>query len=102
MDIKKVKELADGRIYTATQAKENGLIDVVGTYEECVDAMKADYALGADIQILDFVPAESTDIMSILGILSEEMDKDASVPTADQIQDLIDINGSFRLMYICE
>ena len=102
MDIKKVKELADGRIYTATQAKENGLIDVVGTYEECVDAMKADYALGADIQILDFVPAESTDIMSILGIVSEEMDKDASVPTADQIQDLIDINGSFRLMYICE
>ena len=102
MDIKKVKELADGRIYTATQAKENGLVDVVGTYEECVDAMKADNALSADIQILDFVPAESTDIMSILGIVSEEMDKNASVPTADQIQDLIDINGTFRLMYICQ
>jgi len=34
MDINKVKELADGRIYTTTQAYENGLIDEVAEYED--------------------------------------------------------------------
>ena len=102
MDIKKVKELADGRIYTASQAKENGLIDEVGTYQECIDAMKADYALGADIQILDFWPAEEMDLMSFLNFAAENFDENAAIPTADQIRELMDLNNSFRLMYICE
>ena len=29
-----VRKIADGRIYTAKQAKENGLVDEVGSYEE--------------------------------------------------------------------
>ena len=98
MDIKKVRELADGRIYTARQAKDNGLIDEIGTYEECKDAMKTDFALGADIQFLDFWPAENNDLRSYLGIISEELDKDASVLTADQIQELMDLNGDMKLM----
>ena len=102
MDINKVKELADGRIYTANQAKENGLIDEVGTYQECIDAMKADYALGADIQILDFWPAENTDFRSLIGFAAENFDKSSAVPTADQIKELVELNNSFRLMYICE
>ena len=40
MEIDKVKELADGRIYSAKQAKENGLIDEIATFEEAVDIMK--------------------------------------------------------------
>lgn len=35
MDIEKVRSLADGRIYTAKQAKENGLIDeILNSYDE--------------------------------------------------------------------
>lgn len=102
MDIDRVRELADGRIYTAKQAKENGLIDEVGTYDECIDAMIKDYALGADVEILDFWPAEATDLRSLLGIMSENFGKNAAIPTADQIKELIDLNGQFRLMYICE
>ncbi len=102
MDINKVKELADGRIYTAKQAKENGLIDEVGTYDECVNAMIVDQALGADIEILDFWPAEEFDLMSYLGIISEDLEKGSAVPTADQIKELMDLNNSFRLMYIYE
>jgi protease-4 len=33
MDLDEVKEIADGRIYTAKQAVENGLIDEIGTEE---------------------------------------------------------------------
>lgn len=36
MDITKVKELADGRVYTATQAFRNGLIDSVNTWDNMI------------------------------------------------------------------
>ena len=34
MSVDEVRKLADGRVYTATQAKENGLIDGIKTKEE--------------------------------------------------------------------
>ncbi|MEG1895309.1 MAG: signal peptide peptidase SppA [Oscillospiraceae bacterium] len=40
LPIEKVKTIADGRVYTATQAVENGLVDAVGTYQEAQDKMK--------------------------------------------------------------
>lgn len=36
----KVRELADGRIYSAKQACENQLIDQIGTYEDSLDALR--------------------------------------------------------------
>lgn len=45
MPVKEVKKLADGRIYTAQQALDNGLIDEIGTLEDTVSAMMADYDL---------------------------------------------------------
>lgn len=36
MDVAAVRKLADGRIYTGAQAKENGLVDAIGTYEDAV------------------------------------------------------------------
>ena len=36
MDEKKVKELADGRVYTGKQAKENNLTDEVGSFEDAL------------------------------------------------------------------
>ncbi len=37
MDSLEVLKLADGRIYTGQQAKANGLIDALGTFEDAVD-----------------------------------------------------------------
>ena len=39
MDPDQVRQLADGRIYTATQAVANGLADEVGDYQACLDAL---------------------------------------------------------------
>lgn len=39
MDREQLRTLADGRIYTATQAVENGLADQVGGYKDCLDAL---------------------------------------------------------------
>ena len=40
MDIETVKVLADGRVYTATQAVENGLVDKVEGWEEALALME--------------------------------------------------------------
>jgi protease-4 len=38
MDVEKVRELADGRIFTGEQAKAEGLVDAVGYFEDAVRA----------------------------------------------------------------
>lgn len=42
LPIKTVQKIADGRIYTALQAKENKLIDEIMGYEEVIEYMKKD------------------------------------------------------------
>lgn len=37
MDIAKVRQLADGRIYSGSQAKELGLVDELGTLDDAID-----------------------------------------------------------------
>ena len=39
LPIETVLSLADGRVYTASQAQENGLIDSIGSFEDALDAM---------------------------------------------------------------
>ncbi len=38
MTEERVKELADGRFYTAKQALENGLVDEIAVYEDMEEA----------------------------------------------------------------
>lgn len=45
MEESKVRKLADGRLYTATQAKENGLIDEMGSQEDAVADLRNTYHL---------------------------------------------------------
>ncbi len=47
--IDEVKALADGRVYTANQAKANGLIDNVGTLENAEDRMKERLAISLNL-----------------------------------------------------
>jgi protease-4 len=57
MDEKKVRKLADGRLYTASQAKENGLIDEIGSREETLDDMRSKYHLtGVDLTPIIYDP----------------------------------------------
>lgn len=49
-----VKKLADGRIYTAKQALENGLIDAVDSWDNMIKDMKEKEFEGKDLQIREF------------------------------------------------
>lgn len=51
LSIDSVKKLADGRIYTAKQAKENGLIDQIGTFDECLESIKEELFGKKDLEI---------------------------------------------------
>jgi len=46
----KVRDLGDGRVYTGKQAKENKLVDELGTMEDTIAIMEKDYDLkGAEV-----------------------------------------------------
>jgi protease-4 len=40
MELSKVRKLADGRVFTGRQAKEHGLVDALGTFQDSVDWIK--------------------------------------------------------------
>lgn len=104
MKLSVVKKIADGRIYSALQAKEKGLVDEIGTYADCVQAMKTDYSLGADCTVLDFISADETSFRNILGVMSENIGnvKSGTTLTAAQIQELIALNNRLEISYIAE
>ena len=56
MEIERVRELADGRIYTANQALELGLIDAIGTFDDAKESMMETHNLrGSEIVHVRFV-----------------------------------------------
>lgn len=98
MSAEEVRVIADGRIYSAAQALENGLIDAVGTFEEAASDMISEYNLG-NISIESFQPESKTDLSSLLGLLAKKNGK-TSITDAEAIEQLIQLNGTFRVSYM--
>ena len=99
MKISKVKKLADGRIYTAKQALDNGLIDQIGTFEEAAADMKKTYALG-DCAVESFTAPVTSDWTSLLGQTAGAASGKNSL-SAEAIEQLLDLNGKFEFSYLC-
>ncbi|MBR1403947.1 MAG: signal peptide peptidase SppA [Treponema sp.] len=57
LPIETVKVLADGRIYTAQQAKNNGLIDAVCSLEDAKSEIRADFEKNSDERV-NFIDAK--------------------------------------------
>lgn len=95
MDEATVRKLADGRLYSAQQAFENGMIDAVDTEEQ----LKQDFASfeGFSQDILYFEPQDSASlfISSLFGT-AEEL-----IPKSDNelAVDILEKNGNGVLMY---
>lgn len=92
MDINTVKPIADGRIYTAKQALNLGLIDNIDTYENMKKAMMD--AIGEDITI--YTPEQQENIFASLfskvGDLKSKSD-------AQVISEYLEKQGNGGLMY---
>ncbi|MBR1443882.1 MAG: signal peptide peptidase SppA [Firmicutes bacterium] len=81
MSVDEVKTLADGRIYTAQQAVDNGLIDGIDSYEQVCKNMLAEVG-DADI----FVPSnEYANIVSLFG-KSQLLKKSETEAVLDALQ----------------
>lgn len=94
MSVEEVKKLADGRIYTAKQAEENGLIDGIKTEEEFNDYVKEKSGVENFYQ-----PRQSGGYLSgIFGSLSSVKEKSES----EVLVDLMNQLGSGVPMYYAE
>lgn len=71
MRLEDLKEVASGRVWTGSQAKEKGLVDVLGSYQDAVQ-LAADAAdLGDDYQVI-YSPKLKTMWEEILGSVADE------------------------------
>ena len=98
MKLSTVKKLADGRIYTAKQAEENGLIDQVGTLEDTVRDMQSTYELAdCDLQTMEYTP--KTTFLSWLESKTST-DESSAKSEYDQLMKLMEENNQFTVTYL--
>lgn len=71
MSSDEVKKLADGRTYTAKQAKENGLIDDISLYED----MKADMGSELGTNVFYELKSKTSALASLFGSVKELVPK---------------------------
>ena len=98
-----VRTVADGRIYTAKQAKELQLIDsIVDTYDDAVDKMMYEFDL-KDCEVYEFRYEPE---YSILNSLIMSIDKLAEATSGDgdikALTELMERNNEMPLQYMCE
>ncbi len=99
MEIKKAYEIADGRIYTANQAKELGLIDEIGTYEWAENYMKKECGL-KDAEIVKLENTETTFLSELFGEVNFKAFQSKSDVAA--IVELAQGQNREPISYLCE
>lgn len=77
LELEEVKSLADGRVYTARQALENGLIDEVLSFDDAVKSFCRDVLNDEESEpnIKEFKPKEKRNFMKMLKGASSQMGK---------------------------
>jgi protease-4 len=98
IDIQTVKNIADGRIYTAKQALSLGLVDSIGTYHEAVADMKKTYDLKG-CEMVDVVYKDNSLWGSILGGVKVPNFREGD---AAAILNKIGRESKFPISYECE
>lgn len=95
MDDTKVRELADGRIYSAKQAKENALIDEISSEKEARKAFTD--SIGCDDDITFYAPAN--EISGFLSMLLGSVEKVVPKSNVELATDIVENNGNGVLKY---
>ena len=71
MPVEKLRELAGGRVYSGRQAKENGLVDKIGTLHDAIASAKLLAGLAKDAAVRIEVLPEPTSLLDSLFATSE-------------------------------
>ena len=95
MDEETVRSLADGRLYSALQAKEKGMVDEIGSLEDEKLAMKQEIGVDEDIEF--FAPETSINSLfsTIFGAVEDIMPKSET----ELATDIVENRGNGVLKY---
>ncbi len=94
IDLEKTRQLADGRVYTANQAKELNLIDEIGNFDKVVKDLKFDYGFEG-VQVYDVIRERSffDELFSVMGKNTTLFNE------FNVIREYIERNKGSKLMY---
>ena len=93
MNIKKVKELADGRIYTASQAVQYNLIDGIRTWDNMIDELRNEVMLPGCKVVTYRYEHKQTFRESLLGMISNIQNKEAASKLGLPLSVMDDLQG---------
>lgn len=99
-----VKKIADGRIYTARQAKENKLIDeIADTYENAEARMRTECAL-QDAKFCKLKHIEEKGLLSSLIKATDNLSEATGREVSDikALTELMEKNREIKPMYMCD
>lgn len=98
IDIATVKKIADGRIYSAKQAKEKKLVDEIGTEDELKALIQKENKLAEDV-VYDTAKSSGSKFLSnLMGSVQKIMPKSDS----ELAVDIIENKGKGVLMYYAD
>lgn len=103
LEISYVKKIADGRIYTAKQAKEVKLIDEIAGYDEACAMMKKEKGL-KDAEIVNMNDEHSGSLFSVFSKFNLSGLKEAVFPKSDiaALNEMLGQNSKIEPKYYCE
>ncbi|MBY7142953.1 signal peptide peptidase SppA [Virgibacillus sp. NKC19-3] len=90
-----VRELGDGRVYTGSQANDNGLVDDLGSMDDTIAMMKEDYDLG-DARVIEY--QNGFEVNQWLGGSVQNLFE--SEPDVTGIKDMLRESNTPRAMYL--
>ena len=93
-----VYKLADGRIYTASQAKEASLINSIGTLDELIETMQRKEFDFAEYETADFSYQKEDSIYSLIMGSAKEFKK-ASLEIPDAVMEVLEPQIEFPAYY---
>jgi protease IV len=70
MNQEELKKIASGRVWTGEQAKENGLVDVLGGLDEAIKIAASKAGIAADYK-LKYYPKQKTTLEKLFGTIEE-------------------------------
>lgn len=89
MSLDEVKEVASGRVWSGEQAKERGLVDVLGSFDDAI-MIAAEKAGIADDFRISVYPRQQPFMQEILGKLTEEVKIRMADPSTQLMQPYLD------------
>ena len=98
MTLTKVYQLADGRVYTAKQAKSNGLIDEVGEYDDLITYIQNEKNEGEKINVVNFAyEREESFYDKLMNSKTSASSPEAAV--AEELKNLVETDVPFPAYY---